>query len=63
MRATRPLLAAAFLAAALSSLSASTPPPVTLPDWMEQAAAQPKGSYPDDTDAVVLLDETSIRVM
>lgn len=28
-----------------------------VPDWLRQAAAEPLPKYPDDTDAVVLLDE------
>jgi len=36
--------------------------PVVLPDWMLQAMAQPKGAYPEDTHAVVLMSETLYTV-
>jgi hypothetical protein len=61
MRATKLFVAATFFAAALSAFG-SNPPPVNIPDWVEVAASQPKDSYTDDTNAVVLLDDTSIRV-
>ena len=32
----------------------------TLPDWVAQLAAKPVGTYPPRTNAVVLLDQTSI---
>ena len=35
---------------------------VNVPDWVKQAAAQPLGSYPPETKAVVLLDETDYTV-
>jgi hypothetical protein len=64
MRATRSTLAAAIFAAAFSLFAASSnPPPVNLPDWMQQAAAKPLGTYSAETEAVVLMDETSIRVL
>ena len=62
MRATKWFTVAALLAASLSALG-SNPPPVNIPDWVSQAAAQPKGSYADDTNAVVLLDETSLKIL
>jgi hypothetical protein len=62
MRGTKCLAAAAFLVAALSAFG-SNPPQVNIPDWMQQAANQPKGTYSDETDAVILLDETSVRVI
>jgi hypothetical protein len=40
--------------------SASTPPAVTLPDWVQQLASKPVGEYPPRTNAVVLLDETTV---
>jgi hypothetical protein len=64
MRAIRSLLAVAIFAAAFSNFVAgSNPPPVNLPDWMQQAATKPVGTYSDETKAVILLDETSIRVL
>src|SRR5919109_1168383 len=33
-----------------------------VPDWVRQAAAQPLGTYPDDTKAIVLLSETTYDV-
>ncbi len=33
-----------------------------VPDWMRQAAAQPLGTYPPETKAVVLLDQTDYTV-
>lgn len=35
---------------------------VNIPDWVRQAAAQKLGTYPADTDAVVLLDQTDYTV-
>ena len=35
---------------------------VDVPDWVRQAAAQPVGSYPAETKAVVLLDQTDYTV-
>src|SRR5689334_2475218 len=35
---------------------------VNVPDWVRQAAAQPLGSYPPETNAVVLLDQTDYTV-
>lgn len=35
---------------------------VNVPDWVKQAAAQPLGSYPPETKAVVLLDQTDYTV-
>jgi hypothetical protein len=64
MRATRSTLAAAIFAAAFSFFAAgSNPPQVSLPDWMQQAAAKPIGTYSAETNAVVLMDETSVRVL
>jgi len=34
----------------------------SVPDWVKAAAAQPLGVYPPNTDAVVLLDETTLTV-
>jgi hypothetical protein len=34
----------------------------SVPDWVKAAAAEPLGTYPADTDAVVLLDETTLTV-
>jgi hypothetical protein len=33
-----------------------------IPAWLSEAAAKPKGEYPSRTNAVVLLDETTINV-
>jgi len=33
-----------------------------IPDWVRQAAAQPLGTYPAETKAVVVLDQTDYRV-
>jgi hypothetical protein len=41
-----------------SSLFASSNP--TAPDWVQQLASQPAGSYPPRTNAVVLLDQRTI---
>ncbi|HKW19435.1 MAG TPA: DUF3857 domain-containing protein [Terriglobales bacterium] len=35
---------------------------VNIPDWVRQAAAQKLGTYPPDTNAVVLLDQTDYAV-
>jgi hypothetical protein len=35
---------------------------VNIPDWVRQAAAAPLGSYPPETKAVVLLDQTDYTV-
>lgn len=35
---------------------------VNVPDWVRQAAAQPIGTYPPETNAIVLLDETDYSV-
>ena len=35
---------------------------VNVPDWVRQAAAQPTGTYPPETKAVVLLDQTDYTV-
>src|SRR3954465_2591639 len=40
------------------SVFASSNP--TAPDWVQQLASQPLGSYPPRTNAVVLLDQRSI---
>jgi hypothetical protein len=45
------------LAAACSAFASSQP---TLPDWVQQLASKPVGTYPPRTNAVVLLDQTSI---
>ncbi len=34
----------------------------SVPDWVRAAMAQPQGSYPPETSAVVLLDETTLTV-
>ena len=34
----------------------------SVPDWVHAAASQPPGSYPPRTDAVVLLDDTTLSV-
>lgn len=62
MRATNFVLVAALLATASPFVVASKVPNVDIPDWVQRAADQPKGTYPDDTNAVVLLTETSIHV-
>jgi transglutaminase-like putative cysteine protease len=36
---------------------------VNIPDWMRHAAAKPVGTYPPDTKAVVLLDQTDYTVI
>ena len=36
---------------------------VNVPDWVRQAAAQPIGTYPPETNAVVLLDQTDYNVI
>jgi len=36
---------------------------VNIPDWVRQAAAQPTGTYPPDTKAVVLLDQTDYTII
>lgn len=36
---------------------------INIPDWVRQAAAQPMGVYPPDTNAVVLLDQTDFTVL
>src|ERR1700719_4593853 len=35
---------------------------VNVPDWVRQAASQPLGTYPPETKAVVLLDQTDYTV-
>src|SRR5690349_10047376 len=35
---------------------------VNVPDWVRQAAAQPVGNYPVETNAVVLLDQTDYTI-
>jgi len=35
---------------------------VNIPDWVRQAATMPLGSYPPDTKAVVLLDQTDYTI-
>src|SRR4051794_40352641 len=62
MRATNFVLAAALIAAASPLTAATKVPNVDIPDWVQRAADQPKGTYPDDTNAVILLTETSIHV-
>ncbi len=59
MRVSRSLFAALLLAT--TPLAASTP--VTLPDWMQQAMTQPKGTYSEEVHAVVLLSERSVSVI
>jgi transglutaminase-like putative cysteine protease len=34
----------------------------SVPDWVKAAAAEPLGIYPADTDAVVLLDDTTLTI-
>ena len=46
-----------LLLTAVSAFAGSQP---TLPDWVQQAVAKPAGTYPPRTNAVVLLDQTSI---
>lgn len=36
---------------------------VNVPDWVRQAATQPLASYPADTQAVVLLDQTDYTIL
>jgi hypothetical protein len=36
---------------------------VNVPDWVRQAAIQPLASYPPDTQAVVLLDQTDYTIL
>ena len=43
-------------------LSLSTTAAAILPDWMKQASAQTLSAFPPDTNAVVLLDETTYTV-
>jgi hypothetical protein len=62
MQATKWFMAAVLITAATSAFG-SNPPVVNIPDWVQQAAAQPKGTYSDDTNAEVLLDDISIRVI
>jgi hypothetical protein len=51
---------------ALAACAVSTCPAFaskdSVPDWVKAAAAQPLGVYPPNTDAVVLLDETTLTV-
>jgi hypothetical protein len=44
------------------SLCGSALAGVNIPDWMRHAAAQPPGSYPSQTKAVVVLEETDFTV-
>src|SRR5690348_6567591 len=53
--ARRSLLAAGLLLCAVPCVAGA-------PDWVQQAAAKPIGSYPSDTNAVVLLDDTLLNV-
>jgi hypothetical protein len=48
----------AWLILAMLGLSVSLHAAVAIPNWMRQAADQPLASYPPDTNAIVLLDET-----
>ncbi len=50
------------LAIGCMSLLAATPSFATAPDWVQQAAAKPAGSYPAETSAVVLLDDETLTV-
>jgi len=43
-------------------VSASTVACASVPDWLRQVARAPLPVYSDDTDAVVLLDETTATV-
>jgi hypothetical protein len=63
MQAIKWFMAAVLVTGAVPLFGGSKVPEVNLPDWVQQAAGQPKGTYPDDTNAVVLLDETSIHVI
>ena len=47
---------------ALALLSPLTAWCSVAPDWMRQAAAKPPGTYPPDTNAVVLLDDATANV-
>ena len=60
-RATRFRLLAVVLGAALGALPALAGGP-TVPDWVRTAARQTLPSYPADTPAVVLLEETTLTV-
>ena len=35
---------------------------VNVPDWVRKATAQPVGTYPPETKAVVLLDQTDYTI-
>jgi hypothetical protein len=43
-------------------LSLSAPAATVLPDWMKQAASQTLPAFPPDTNAVVLLDDTTYTI-
>ena len=57
-RATR-LIAGLFLLLGLPAFAGNN---VNIPDWVRQAAAQTLPTYPADTNAVVLLDETTYTI-
>ncbi len=50
------------LVSVLLSIPALAARPDTVPDWVRAAAAQKLPAYPADTDAVVLLDDTTYTV-
>lgn len=56
---SRLLLGSGLLALAASPAYCSKD---SVPDWVKAAAAEPLGTYPTDTNAVVLLDETTLTV-
>ena len=51
-----------FALLALAAASASAAKPVSVPDWVHTAAQQKLPAYPPETNAVVLLDETTYTV-
>ncbi len=57
-RATR-LVAGLFLLLGLPAFAGNN---VSIPDWVRQAAAQTLPTYPADTNAVVLLDDTTYTI-
>ena len=68
MNVTLPRLFSSFVSSAVC-LAAVLLPAVSahaskdsVPEWMQAAIAQPKGSYAPETSAVVLLDETTLTV-
>jgi hypothetical protein len=64
-KAFAPALALAFtlkIAVALSLCGTVAAAGTNVPDWVRQAAAVPLGTYPPETKAVVLLDQTDYTV-